>query len=106
MNNFITKFNFIEEETNLGNTHVFENISKYNFDDNNSLSFKTRRNRELNLTEFYNLVYEYKNDCLTAGIKYKKTYYEDRDLKPVEDLLFTLTLFPLTTYEHKIDQFN
>ena len=24
--------------------------------------------------EYYNLIYEYKNDCLTAGIKYKKTY--------------------------------
>ena len=72
----------------------------YELDDNNFLSFETRRNRKLNLTEFYDLVYEYKNDCLTAGIKYKKTYYSDGDLKPTEDLLFTLTLFPLTTYEH------
>ena len=24
---------------------------------------------------------------VTAGIKYKKTYYEDRDLKPTEDFL-------------------
>ena len=62
-----------------------------------------RRNRKINLTEFYDLVYEYKNDCLVAGIKYKKTYYEDRDLKPVEDLLFTITLFPLTTFEQKVD---
>ena len=30
-----------------------------------------------NLTEYYNLVYEYKNDCLTAGVKYNKEYYED-----------------------------
>jgi len=47
-------------------------------------------------------VYEYKNDCLTAGIKYKKTYYSDGDLKPTENLLFTVTLFPLTTYEHDV----
>ena len=50
------------------------------------------------------MVYEYKNDCLTAGIKYKKTYYEDRDLKPTEDLLFTITLFPLTTYETRVNE--
>ena len=37
-------------------------------------------------------------------VKYKKTYYEDRDLKPTEDLFFTVTLFPLTTYEQKVDQ--
>ena len=69
------------------------------------LTFKTRRNRKLNLTEYYDLVYEYKNDCLTAGVKYKKSYYEDRDLKPSENLLFTITIFPLTTYEYNADDF-
>ena len=78
-----------------------ENTTSFNFDEKNNFSFKTRRNRKINLTEFYDLIYEYKNDCLTAGVKYNKTYYSDGDLKPKEDLLFTLTLFPLTTYEHK-----
>ena len=64
------------------------------------LNLKLDRNRKINLTEYYDLVYEYKNDCLTAGIKYKKSYYQDRDLKPNEDLFFTITLFPLTTYEY------
>ena len=44
------------------------------------------------------------NDCITAAIKYKKTYYSDRDLIPKEDLFFTLTLFPLTTLDQKIDK--
>ena len=83
----------------MGDANVIENSFKYLIDENNNLSFKTRRNRKLNLTEYYDLVYEYKNDCLTAGIKYKKTYYEDRDLIPSENLFFTITLFPLTTYE-------
>ena len=39
------------------------------------------------------MVYEYKNDCLIAGVKYKKSYYQDRDLKPKEDLLFSITFF-------------
>ena len=78
LNNFVTEFNFIEERGVIGSTNVFENITKYNFDDQNSISFKTRRNREINLTEYYYLVYEYKNDCLTAGIRFNKTYYEDR----------------------------
>ena len=30
--------------------------------------------------------------CLIAGIKYNKTYYSDRDLKPSENLLFTISL--------------
>ena len=53
---------------------------------------------KINLTEYYDLVYEYKNDCLIAGVEYKKRYYSNEDLKPSEDLFFSITLFPLTTY--------
>ena len=104
-NNFSTKISFIEENGEMGDSNVFENEISYKFDDQNYLSFNSRRNRKLNLTEYYNLVYEYKNDCLTAGIKYKKSYYEDRDLKPTENLLFTISLFPITTYEHDAQDF-
>ena len=99
LNNFITKFNFIEEELQVGNTNIFENVSMYNFNENNMVSFKTRRNREINLTEYYDLVYEYKTDCLTAGIKFNKTYYEDRDLKPSQNIMFTISFYPLTSIE-------
>ena len=88
----------------MGSVNFLKNTTTFNFDDKNYFSFNTRRNRKINLTEYYDLVYEYKNDCLTAGVKYKKTYYEDRDLKPTEDLLFTITLIPITQYEQKIDQ--
>ena len=88
----------------MGDTNVFSNTTTYNFKDDNYLSFQTRRNRKLNFTEYYDLVYQYKNDCLVAGIKFKKTYYQDRDLKPQEDLLFTITFFPITQYEQRIDQ--
>ncbi len=104
LNNFVTNFNFIEENDLIGSTHIIENISTFNFDDNNFLSFKTRRNKEINLTEYYDLIYEYKNDCLTAGLKFKKTFYQDRDLEPSEDLFFYLTLIPITSYEQRIDQ--
>ena len=104
LNNFVTSFNLIKEKGEMGDENYTKNYIGYTFNDQNQISFNTRRNRRINLTEFYNLVYEYKNDCLVAGINYKKTYYEDRDLKPTEDLLFTITLFPLTTFEQKIDQ--
>ncbi len=104
VNNFITSFNFIKEINEMGNQNIIDNQTSYKINDNNYFTFSTRRNRKLDLTEFYDLIYEYKNDCLTAGIKYKKTYYEDRDLKPTENLFFSITLFPLTTYEQKIDR--
>jgi LPS-assembly protein len=101
VNNFITKFNFIEENGEIGDTNTLASSFEYNFDKKNSFRFQTRRNRKLSLTEYYDLVYEYKNDCLTAGIKYKKSYYADGDLQPSENLLFTISLFPLTSYEYK-----
>ena len=104
INNFVTKFNFIEEHGEIGDANVLANRTKYSFDEKNSFIFQTRRNRKLSLTEYYDLVYEYKNDCLTAGIKYKKSYYADGDLQPTENLLFTITLFPLTTYEYQANE--
>ena len=103
IDNFSTELKFIETSNALGNTNVLENNFAYSFDEKNFLSFKTRRNRTINLTEYYDLVYEYKNDCLTAGIKYKKSFYNDRDLKPTENLMFTITIYPLTTYEQKLN---
>ncbi len=100
--NLKSEFNFIKENGIMGNDSIFENSTKYELNEDNSISFNTRRNRKLNLTEYYNLVYEYKNDCLTAGIKYNKTFYEDRELKPSENLFFSITLIPLAEYEQKV----
>tara|TARA_B100000787_G_scaffold123020_1_gene92531 strand:+ start:2205 stop:4637 length:2433 start_codon:yes stop_codon:yes gene_type:complete len=97
-NNFNTRFNFLEETGVIGQTNLIQNTTSYNFDEKNSITFNTRRNRNLNLTEYYDLVYQYKNDCLIAGIKYKKNYYSDADVKPVDELFFTITIVPLTTF--------
>ena len=96
--NLITEFDFLEERGAVGSTNIIENTTKYDFDDQNTISFNTRRNRRLDLTEYYDLVYEYKNDCLVAGIKYKKNYYNDADIKPVEELFFSITIVPLGTF--------
>ena len=61
----------------------------------NSLSFKTRNNKKNNLTEFYNLIYQYKTDCLVASIRYNKEYYSSNTKKPNEELFFNITLIPL-----------
>ena len=102
INNFITEFGFIENSRKLGSTHLITNKTSYKFDENNSFSFSTRRNKEISLTEYYDLSYEYKIDCLTAAVKYNKTFYQDDDLVPSENLFLSVTLIPLTTYERKI----
>ena len=70
--------------------------------ENYSFKFATSRNKEINLTQYYDLSFEYKNDCLTAALMFNKTFYQDNDLVPTEDLFFSITLIPLTTYEREI----
>ncbi len=96
--NFNTSFNILEERGVIGQTNVIQNSSSYRFDESNSIKFDTRKNRNLNLTEYYDLVYRYQNDCLIASIQYKKNYYNDADIKPVDELFFTITIVPLTTF--------
>ena len=97
INNFITSFDFLEENNDIGSDSYLLSDVSYIFDKNNSISYNTRRNRKIDLTEYYNLIYEYKNDCLIAGIEYKKEYYKDRDLKPSEQIFFSLTFTPFTS---------
>ena len=97
INNFVTSFDFLEENDDIGSDSYLLSDVRYNFNKNNSVSYNTRRNRKTDLTEYYNLVYEYKNDCLVAGVEYNKEYYQDRDLKPSEQIFFSLTFTPFTT---------
>jgi len=97
INNFIASFDFLEENNEIGSDSYFSRKIGYKVDQNNMLSFNSRRNRKTDLTEYYNLIYEYKNDCLVAGIEYNKNYYNDRDIKPNEEIFFSLTITPFTS---------
>ena len=48
--------------------------------------------KKTDFTEFYNLIYEYKNDCLTASIQYNKDYYSDNELKPTEEIFLSISI--------------
>ncbi len=95
VNNFIHTFEFYEENNSLGDNSYYSNKLTYAANKNNFVSFRTRRNNKTNLTEFYNLIYEYKNDCLVASINYNKEYYSNNALEPTENLFFNITLIPL-----------
>ena len=94
INNFVTTFEFLEENNEIGSESYLSNETSYNFNQSNKLLFRQRTNRKTNLKEFYNLVYQYENDCLVASIEYNKDYYTDRDLKQTEELFFSLTIVP------------
>ena len=94
INNLVTTFDYLNENDTFDKNSYLTNTAKYSLDESNSLSFSTRENKTANLTEYYNLMYQYKNDCLAASIEYNKDYYSDRDLKPAESIFFKLTIIP------------
>ncbi len=97
VNKFVTSFEFLQEDDEVGSESYLSNETAYNFNDANSLKYRTRRNKKTDFTEFYNLIYEYKNDCLTAAIQYNKDYYSDNELKPNEEIFFSISIVPLAT---------
>ena len=101
VNNFVTSFEYLEESNMVGTKNFLSNTTSYLFDENNSIKFSTRRNREIDLTEFYNLIYQYENDCLKAALEYNKTYYSDADVKPEDELFFSLTITPFSKINTK-----
>lgn len=94
LNKFETSFDYINENDKDDKVSYLKSELKYNFNDSNNISFSTRENKEKDLTEYYNLIYQYKNDCLAASIEYNKNYYDDRDIKPQENIYFKLTIMP------------
>ena len=94
INNFVTTFDYLNENDTSGKSSYMINTTKYSFDNQNNISFSTRENKETDLTEYYKFMYQYKNDCLAASIEYNKDYYDDRDIKPEENIFIKLTIIP------------
>ena len=92
------KFNlsFLEESQHIGHTKYVETKAGFNFS-NGLVSLGAKRNLLTNSAEFYDLSYEYINDCLTAGVAFRREFYRDRDVEPEDSLIFKVTFKPLGT---------
>ena len=90
--NFVNTSDYLRQDGDKNS--YFLNKTTYNFNSFNNLTFSTRENLKTDLTEYYNLIYQYKNDCLTASIEYQKEYYNDRDIRPEENIFLKLTIVP------------
>ena len=94
INNFVTTFEYLNENNSNINKNYLSNKTTYFVDDSNKLEFEIRENKKTKFTEFYNLIYQYTNDCLVAAIEYNKNFYSDKDLKPDENIFIKLTIIP------------
>ena len=87
-------FNYIEEDKHIGNQEYFKTKVSYKNKDKSLISFETKRNLITNSSEFYDLSYEYINDCLRAGLVYRREFYNDSELEAENSLMFNITLTP------------
>ena len=87
-------FNYLQEKKHIGEQDYLKTKVNYVNNKNGLFSFETKRNLITNSAEFYNLSYEYTNDCLRAGLVYRREFYNDSELEPENSLMFKITLIP------------
>ena len=90
------KFNlsYLQEKNHIGNQDLISASINYKLNNFSELDFSSKRNLITNSAEFYNLSYNYFNDCLKAGITYRREFYTDRDVEPENRLMFTISIIP------------
>ena len=87
-------FSYLEEKEHIGNQEYFKGKIDLSQNKYGLFSAETKRNLITNSAEYYNLSYEYANDCLRAGLVYRREFYNDSELEPEDSLMFKITLTP------------
>ena len=85
---------YLQEKKHIGNQEYFRTNVQYLKGENGLFAFETKRNIITNSSEYYNLSYEYLNDCLRAGLVYRREFYNDSELESENSLMFKITLTP------------
>ena len=89
---------YLEQQNHIGEEHYASSGITLNFNDYNKLSFSTKKNFKTDSTELYDISYQYGIDCLTAGLVYRREFYQDvDDLEPKNSLMFTITFVPFAS---------
>jgi LPS-assembly protein len=90
------KFNigYLREKNHIGNQEFIQTGLDFKINNSSELTFDTKRNLLTSSAEFYNLNYNYINDCLRAGVGYRREFYTDRDIEPTNTLMFTISIIP------------
>ena len=88
---------YLEEQNHVGKENYVNAGVSINFNDKNSFSFETKKNFKTSSTELYDMAYQYTNDCLTAGLVFRREFYEDSDLDQKDTLMFMITFIPFTS---------
>lgn len=91
-----TKFNigYLEESKHVGNQEYIVSDFEVSLSDNGKFSVDSKRNLLTNSFEYYNFSYDYINDCLKAGLVFRREFYKDRDVEADNSLMFRISIIP------------
>ena len=89
--------NYLQEKNHIGDQEYIKTGFDLGINKSSEITFNTKRNLLTNSAEFYNLSYNYINDCLKAGIAYRREFYTDRDIEPANKLMFTISIIPFSS---------
>ena len=78
----------------MGNNEYLKTSLNYSTGKNQLISVENKRNLIRDASEYYNLSYEYHNDCLRAALVFRREFYNDSELEPENSLMFKITLVP------------
>ena len=91
---FKTSFEYLEKSNFVGDESYLTNFTELKLNKSNSLAFETTKNIDKDLTDYYNLIYEYKNDCLKASLIYNKQFYQDNNINSDKNIFFKISFLP------------
>ena len=94
LNNLKIDFDYLQEKKHIGTNEYVKSEIDYNISKDTILSFEFKRNLITDSSEFYNLSYEYMNDCLRAGLVFRREFYNDSEIESENSLMFKITLMP------------
>tara|TARA_Y100000590_G_scaffold11830_1_gene14458 strand:+ start:2261 stop:4678 length:2418 start_codon:yes stop_codon:yes gene_type:complete len=87
---------YLEERNHVGREHYMNTGINLDINSNNQLSLSTTKNYRTNSTELYDISYQYKNDCLRAGLVFRREFYQESDIEPKDKLMFVITFVPFS----------
>jgi len=86
--------NYLQEKEHIGNQEYVKSDINFQLNDSSEFYVSTKRNLLTSSAEFYNFSYNYINDCLKAGVAFRREFYTDRDVEPTNNLMFTISIVP------------
>ena len=96
VNNFYTNVSYYSEHNDLPDVESIKNTSKFEFNEENKLTFEISKDLNENFTQYYDLIYTHETDCISLNLSFNKSFYNDGSLEPSKSLSFLLKIIPFT----------